>query len=349
MRKSSRNFKPRMRLTFRPYTLELKHVFTIASNSRTSTPIMLTEIEYEGLVGYGEASMPPYLGESQTSVGEFLKKVDLSGFSDPCKIEDILQYVDSVAPGNNSAKASVDIALHDLAGKIMGQPWYKIWGYDPEKTPYTSYTIGIDATEVIKQKTEEAASYEILKVKLGKGTDKEIIEAVRSVTGKPLYVDANQGWTDRRYALDMAYWLKEREVIFIEQPMPKERIDDIAWLSVNSPLPIIADEAILRLTDLVALKDVYNGVNIKLMKSTGMYEARKMLEFAKTAGMKTMIGCMTETSCAVSAAAQLSPIADFADLDGPLMIKNDIFDGVKFLNGKIILNDKPGIGVAKLL
>ena len=340
--------KAGLKLSFKPYTLELKHVFTVSSNSRTTTPIMLTQIEYDGLIGYGEASMPPYLGESQESVGKFLSKVDLSRFSDPFEMEDILQYIDNIEPFNTAAKASVDIALHDLVGKIIGHPWYRIWGYNPEKTPNTSFTIGIDTPDIVKQKTLEAAPYKILKVKLGKGNDKEMIESVRSVTDKPLYVDINQGWKDKQYALDMAHWLKEKGIVFIEQPMPKEMIEETAWLTANSPLPILADEAVQRLSDLVKLHGAYSGVNIKLMKSTGMREAHEMLEFAKAIGMKTMIGCMTETSCAVSAAAHLSPYADFADLDGPLLIKNDVFNGIKIVNGKVTLNDRAGIGIKPL-
>jgi L-alanine-DL-glutamate epimerase-like enolase superfamily enzyme len=158
-------------------------------------------------------------------------------------------------------------------------------------------------------------------------------------------VDVNQGWKDRNYALDMAHWLHEKGVVFIEQPMPKELTDDIAWLTSGSPLPIVADEAVQRLSDLAKLHDAYSGVNIKLMKCTGMREAHKMIEFARAVGMKVMIGCMTETSCAVSAAAHLSPACDFADLDGPLLIKNDVFDGMKIVDGKVTLNDRPGIGI----
>jgi len=340
--------KAKLRLSFRPYTLELKHVFTVASNSRTTTPVMLTEIEFDGIVGYGEASMPPYLGESQETVGKFLSKVDLSQFSDALDMENILQYVDTIDTYNTAAKASVDIALHDLAGKLMGQPWYHIWGYDPSKTPNTSFTIGMDTPDVVKQMTMEASPYKILKVKLGKGNDKEMIESVRAITNKPLYVDINQGWKDKQYALDMAHWLKEQGVLFVEQPMPKESVDDIAWLTANSPLPIIADEAVQRLSDLVKMREAYTGVNIKLMKCTGMREAHKMVEFAKAYNMKIMIGCMTETSCAVSAAAHLSPVADFADLDGPLLIKNDVFDGMKITDGKVTLSDRPGIGITKI-
>lgn len=340
--------KPKLKLSFKPFTLELKHVFTVASNTRSTTPVVLTELEFDGLIGYGEASMPPYLGETQQSVTNFLSKVDMGRFSDPYNIEEILQYIDSIASGNNAAKASVDIALHDLVGKMKGQPWHSLWGYDPNKVSATSYTIGIDTLEMVVQKTIEASPYRILKVKVAQENDKAMVEAVRSVTDKPLFVDVNQGWMDRNYALEMAYWLKERNVLFIEQPLPKESMDDIAWLSVHSPLPIFADEAIRRLSDLKRIYGAYNGVNIKLMKSTGMHEAHQMLEFANSVGMKTMIGCMTETSCGISAAAHLSPNADYADLDGALLIKNDVFDGMKVVDGKIVLNNKPGIGVEKI-
>jgi L-Ala-D/L-Glu epimerase len=335
----------KMKLSYKPYTLELKHVFTIATSSRTTTPVMLTEIEYEGIIGYGEASMPPYLGESQESASKFLSKVDLDQFKNPFELEKILDYVDSIEENNTAAKASVDIALHDLVGKLMNQPWYAIWGFDKEKTPNTSFTIGIDTPEVVKQKTKEAEIYKVLKVKLGRDTDKEMIETIRSVTDTPLTVDVNQGWTDKNFALEMINWLKERNVEFVEQPMPKEQVDDIAWLSEQSPLPVIADESIQRLPDVIKAYGVYNGINIKLMKCTGMREAHKMLTLAKSLGMKVMLGCMTETSCAISAAAQLSPMVDWADLDGNLLIKNDPYEGVKVVDGKLILNDKPGIGL----
>ena len=223
--------KPKMTLQFRPYELHLKHVFTLASGSRTSTPDMLTEIRYDDYVGYGEASMPPYLGESVESAGNFLRKVDLSGFDSPFLTEDILAMVDSIAPGNHAAKASIDIALHDLTGKIMNQPWYRIWGLDPSKTPDTSFTIGIDTPEVVREKVKEAAPYNILKVKLGQRNDKEMITTIRGVTDKPICVDVNQGWKDRNMALDMIHWLKEQGIVFVEQPMPKEALDDAAWLT----------------------------------------------------------------------------------------------------------------------
>jgi L-alanine-DL-glutamate epimerase-like enolase superfamily enzyme len=340
--------KQGLKLSFEPYDLQLKHVFTLANSSRTTTPAMLTKIEFDGFTGYGEASMPPYLGESQKTAAIFLSALNLGQFSDPFRMEEILEYVNEAAPGNTAAKASVDIALHDLVGKIMQQPWYKIWGYSPENTPHTSFTIGIDEPEVVKQKVKEATPYKILKVKMGSNNDKEMIETIRSVTDKPLCVDVNQGWTDKKMALDMVLWLKGKGIEFVEQPLPKENLDDIAWLSENSPLPIIADEAIQRLCDVKEAIGIYSGINIKLMKCTGMREAHQMINLAHANQMRVMIGCMTETSCAVSAAAQLSPQAEWADLDGNLLISNDPYEGVKVVDGKITLPDRPGIGIKEV-
>lgn len=338
----------KMKLSFRPYELQLLHTFTVAGNSRDTTPVVLTEISYEGLTGYGEASMPPYLGESQESVIKFLNKVDLEQFKDPFMLDDILAYVDSIEEGNRAAKACVDIALHDLIGKLVDQPLYRLWGINPANTPMTSFTIGIDTPEVVKLKTEEAARFRVLKVKLGGGNDREMISTVRSVTDVPIYVDVNQGWKDRQQALDMIHWLAEQGIEFIEQPLPKEAVDDMAWLTAHSPLPIMADEAFQRLDDVAAFKGVYSGINIKLMKSTGLREAHKMITVARALDLKVMIGCMTETSCAVSAASQLSPLVDWADLDGNLLISNDIYEGMKVIDGKVTLNDLPGIGIRKL-
>ena len=338
-----------MKLSFQLYNLMLKHTFTVASNSRTTTPVVLTQIEYDGIIGYGEASMPPYLGEMQASVTKFLSKVDLSSFNDPFQLDEILAYIDGIEEKNTAAKAAIDIALHDLTGKILNQPIHRIWGLSKKNTPNTSFTIGIDTPEIIKEKTLEAGNqYKILKVKLGRDNDKEIIETIRSVTNLPLCVDVNQGWTDKKMALDMIYWLKEKNIVFVEQPMSKENMEDMAWLTQHSPLPTIADEAVQRLADVKPLHQVYSGINVKLMKCGGMREAHKMIELAQALNMKTMIGCMTETSCAVSAAAQLSPLTNWADLDGNLLITNDVFEGIKIINGKVTLNDRPGIGIRKI-
>ena len=343
-----------MALRYFPYELQLRHTFTVATSSRTTTQGVQVEIEYEGLVGYGEASMPPYLQKelgTLESVQAFLKRVqDIIGeFDDPFKLEEILARIDSMSESDAAAKAAVDIALHDLVGKMLGAPWYKIWGFDAAKAPSTTFTIGIDTPDVVRAKTKECAEkFNILKVKLGRDNDKEMIETIRSVTNLPIAIDANQGWKDKKYALDMIHWLNERGIVMIEQPMPKTQIDDIAWITEHSPLPVFADESIQRLKDVAAQKGIFSGINIKLMKCTGMREAWKMLNLARAMDMKVMIGCMTETSCACSAAAQLSPAVDFADLDGNLLIANDRFRGMEVVNGKITIPDLPGIGVVKL-
>lgn len=345
---------PKLKLRFFPYELRLRHVFTVATYSRTTTPDIQVEVEYDGIIGYGEASMPPYLQRelgTVDSVMAFLKRVqDIIGqFTDPFQLEDILAYIDTLSEGDSAAKTAVDIALHDLVGKLLQAPWYKIWGLDKEKTPSTTFTIGIDTPDVVRAKTKECADrFNILKVKLGRENDKEMIETIRSVTDLPIAIDANQGWKDRQYALDMIHWLKEHGIVMIEQPMPKEQLDDIAWVTQHSPLPVFADESIQRLKDVPRLKGVFTGINIKLMKCTGMREAWKMVTLARALDMKVMVGCMTETSCAISAAAQFSPAVDFADLDGSLLIANDRFKGMEVVKGKITLPDLPGIGVVKL-
>lgn len=338
-----------LKLSFEPYELQLKHTFTVSSYSRKTTPGVQVRIDYEGFTGYGEASMPPYLGQTVESVTSFLSKTDLSQFKDPFQLETILAYVDSLSPGDGAAKAAIDIALHDLVGKLLGQPWWRLWGLDPNRTPDTTFTIGIDTPDVVREKTRECVDrFKILKVKVGLDNDKEMIRTIREVTDLPLAVDANQGWKDREQALDEIFWLKENGIVMVEQPMAKERLDDNAWITERSPLPIFADEAIQRLADIPAIKGAYHGINIKLMKCTGMREAWKMANYAHAEGMRVMVGCMTETSCAVSAAAQLSPLADFADLDGNLLITNDLFKGMEVIDGKITLSDRPGIGLIKL-
>ena len=344
----SGSLSPRMKLNWEPYELELRHTFTVASYSRKTTPGVQVRIEYDGFTGHGEASMPPYLGHTVESVCTFLEKVDLGQFADPFQLEEIMAYVDSLSEGDAPAKAAVDIALHDLFGQLLGQPLFRIWGLDAAKAPSTTFTIGIDTPEVVREKTLECAGkFNILKVKVGLDNDEEMIKTIRSVTDLPLAVDANQGWKDRQKALDEIFWLAEQGVVMVEQPMPTERLDDIAWITEHSPVPIFADESIQRLRDIPAIKGAFSGVNIKLMKCTGLLEARKMLTYARAEGMKVMLGCMTETSCACTAAAHLSPGVDFADLDGNLLISNDLFEGMTIRDGRMILPDRPGLGLKK--
>ncbi|OFY86333.1 MAG: dipeptide epimerase [Bacteroidetes bacterium RIFCSPLOWO2_12_FULL_35_15] len=338
-----------MKLNFTPAILYFQRPFKIAHGVRSSTNIVLTQLEHEGIIGFGEASMPPYLSETHETALSFLNKAAnlLSGFKNSFDIEMIIKAIDELAPGNTAAKASVDIALHDLLGKLQNKSCWQLFNCEKENTPYTTYTLGIDEPEIIKQKLIEGNSFKTLKVKLNGENDKLIISTIRSLTNKPIAIDVNQGWKDKHQALEMINWLQDKNVLFIEQPLPKENVDDAFWLYERSPLPLFADESIQRFADIDKVKNCFHGINIKLMKCTGIFEANRMISYARQLNLKILIGCMTETSCAVSAAAQLSPLVDYADLDAPLLIKNNFFDGIEFINGKITLNDLPGIGVVQ--
>jgi L-alanine-DL-glutamate epimerase-like enolase superfamily enzyme len=341
----------KLKLTFRPVTFEMKHTFTIFGFSRNRQSSILVEISYDGYTGYGEGGLPPYMtGQTVETAQAFMSKVNLAQFSSPFELDDILTYVDGIEDGFSCPKSAIDIALHDLIGKILGVPLWQYFGYTASNTPHTSFTIGIDTEEIVRQKTIEAAPYSIIKVKLGvdEQTDKHLVNIIRSISDKPMVVDANQGWNDKYFALDMIHWLAEQGIQMVEQPMPKDIFDEMAWVTENSPIPTYADESCQRLVDVPKLQGVFDGINIKLIKCTGLYEARKMISTAEALGMKLMIGCTTESSCAVSAAAQIAPKMDFADLDGNLLIAKDIFDGMKIVEGKIVLNNRPGIGIIPL-
>jgi L-alanine-DL-glutamate epimerase-like enolase superfamily enzyme len=336
-----------MKLTYRPYDLLLKYPFTISGFSRTSTPLMLVELKHEGITACGEASMVPYMGESQQSAADFLSKVDSSQFKYPFDFGHINNYLDSIAPGHPAIKAAVDIALHDLDGKLQNKPCWQLLGSAPALMPVTSITIGIDTPAMVLKKLKEAINFgcKVIKVKLGSHSDRALIATIRSATDLPLYVDANQGWKDRRKSLDLTYWLQQQGVQLIEQPFPKADIDANAWLTEHSPLPIIGDEAVQRLPDVEKAIGVYDGINVKLMKSAGMYEAHQMIQLAKRLGLKVLIGCMSETSCATLAAAVLAPKCDWADLDGPFLTSNNPFATPAFKDGKWVLNKEAGLGM----
>ena len=336
-----------MKISYKPFELKLKHPFTIAKFSRTSTPIMLLEISYEGFTGYGEASMVPYMGENIKTATDFMAKVDLAWLKAPFNYDEIIAYLDHIVPGNPNIKAAIDIALHDLQGKIENKPCYHFFGSDPENMPATSYTLGIDTPEILIRKIKEGENCQIIKVKLGKDNDKELINTIRSVTDKPLYVDANQGWTDKQQSLDMVYWLHERGVVLIEQPMAKNDIESNAWITEHSPIAIVGDESVQRFADVEKAKGVYHGINMKLMKSAGMHEGYSMIMKAKELGLKVLIGCMSETSCGTLAAAALAPLCDWADLDGPFLTSNNPYIDPVFSNGKWVLTEDSGLGLKK--
>ena len=340
-----------LKIHYKKELIYFKRPFKIAHGIRTSTPIVLLQLHYKGLIGYGEASLPPYLIETQESVQAFFEKAKpfLESIIDLEDIDTIIEQVNKIQPNNTAAKASIDIALHDLAGKITEQPCWKMFNCKKEDTPYTSYTLGIDTNEGIKQKVNEGISYKYFKVKLNGENDEEIINTIRSITDKPIMVDVNQGWKNKYEALKKIEWLSTQNVLFVEQPIAKENLEDAYWLYEKSPLPIIADEAMQQLHDLENIKHCFHGINIKLMKCGGLNEAKKIITSARKNNLKVLLGCMTETSCAISAAAQLSSLVDYADLDSPLLITNDFFKGIQFVKGKIELNDLFGIGLLERL
>jgi len=334
-----------MHLSFERVDLKLRHTFRISRGAEDVAQVVIAKLEHDGIHGFGEASPSSRYGETIDTVLSFLERVELGDFGDPFELEQTTAHLDDLALGDAAAKAAVDIALHDWVGRKLGLPLYKLWGLSKSKAPLTSFTIGIDSPDVITQKVAEAESYPILKVKLGTDHDKDIIAAVRRATKKRIRVDANEGWKTKELALERIKWLEQEGVEFVEQPMPASDLAGCTWLRERVNLPLIADENCVRLHDVPRLRDAFDGINIKLMKCGGLREAMRMIHTAKALGMKTMLGCMIESSIAITAAAHLSPLVDYADLDGNLLITNDPFEGVKVKEGKIVLSDEPGLGV----
>jgi len=300
----------------------------------------------DGLTGHGEgAPIVRYREDAKGALSAVESLRDFLLAADPMQFSKVMGEVFRRVDGQWAGKAAVDIALMDWVGQKLGIPLYTYFGLDPKDTPVTTFSIGIDTPEITRQKTREAEPYPILKVKVGLDTDEATIEAVRSVTKKPLRVDANEGWKDREEAVRKINWLEKQGVEFIEQPLAADRIEDTRWIRSRVHIPIIADEACRHASDIPKLKEAYDGVNVKLDKSGGMLEAYRMIEVAKAMGMKTMLGCMISSSVSVTAAAQLSPLVDYADLDGNLLIANDPFHGVRVEKGKLILPNRPGLGL----
>jgi L-alanine-DL-glutamate epimerase-like enolase superfamily enzyme len=339
-----------MKLTYQKYDLHLRHPFRIAVYTRTYTPIVLIQIAHEGIIGYGECSMPQYLGETQETAAAFFEWVEAEKIltqvpPNTIDIHAIMAEIERLKSGNTAAKAAIDIALHDLKGKIEKRSVWQILGSQPNPMPKTSYTIGIDTPSVLRQKVAESAGFDILKIKLGSDDDKQIIRTIREVSDKPLYVDANQGWADVSFALDMIHWLREQGVLLIEQPMLKTDLEGNARVTEGSPLPILADESFQRLTDFERISGAFHGVNIKLMKATGLCEAQKMVAEARRRQMRIMVGCMSETSCGIMAAAALAPQCDYADLDTTWLVSNNPFESPILRGGKIALTEAFGLGL----
>lgn len=300
----------------------------------------------DGVTGQGEGAPIPRYHESAASAAKAIDSVrDSVTSTDPWYFSKLLAQVFQRVNGQFAAKAALDIALMDWMGRRLGIPLYQYFGLDPKDAPVTTFSIGIDTPEMTRKKVEEAAQYPVLKVKVGLDTDEASIDAIRQATKKPLRVDANEGWSDKEEAVRKINWLEKMGVEFVEQPMPASMIEETRWVRNRVHLPIIADEACLHPSDIPKLQSAYDGVNIKLDKAGGMLEAYRMIQIAKSLGMKTMLGCMISSSVSVTAAAHLSPLVDYADLDGNLLIANDPFTGVQVKDGKLILPGRPGLGL----
>jgi len=326
--------------------LQLKHTWTTVMSSSTHRDVLYTTIRQDGIAGRGEGAGIVRYGESAESGVAFvnrlapeLARMDLRQFGK------VIDWVLKQSEADWAAKAALDIAIYDWIAQRRGIPVHALWGLDPKDTPLTTFSIGIDKPEVIRQKVREAEAYPVLKIKVGLTNDEEVIEVVRSVTKKPLRVDANEGWKDKDEAVRKINWLEKMGVEFIEQPMPAHMLEETRYVRQRVHIPIIADEACLRPTDIPKLANAYDGVNIKIDKAGGLLQGYRMIQIARSLGLKTMLGCMISSSVAITAAAQLSPLVDYADLDGNLLIANDPFAGVRVLNGKLSLPTGNGLGL----
>ena len=326
--------------------LNLRHTWTTTMSSSQYRDTLYVAYTRDGITGHGEGAPIVRYHEDAESARKAVESVRALLLSaNPMQFAKVMAEVFRRVPGEWAGKAAIDIALMDWVGQRLGIPLYTYFGLDPKDAPLTTFSIGIDTPEITKQKTREAADFPVLKVKVGLATDEPTIEAVRSVTKKPLRVDANEGWKDKEEAVRKINWLEKMGVEFIEQPLPAEMIEETRWVRGRVHMPIIADEACQRASDIPKLKDAFDGVNVKLDKSGGMLEAYRMIQIAKALGMKTMLGCMVSSSVTVTAAAQLSPLVDYADLDGNLLISNDPFRGVLVEKGKLVLPGGAGLGL----
>lgn len=326
--------------------LELRHLWTTTMASNAYRDTLHAQYTREGITGYGEGAGIIRYQQNALEGQKALESVkSLITSADPWRFEKLLAELDRRLPGQRAALAAVDLALMDWLGKRLGIPIYRHFGLDPADAAITTMSIGIDTPEVTRQKVKEAEDFPFLKIKVGLASDEATIDAVRSVTKKPLRVDANEGWTSKEEAVRKINWLESQGVQFIEQPLPAHMIEETRWVRARVHMPIFADEACHSAEDIPKLREAFDGVVIKLDKSGGLVEAHRQITVAKALGMKTMIGCMVSSSCTVTAAAHLSPMVDYADLDGPLLIANDPYTGVTFRKGKLILPDAPGLGV----
>ena len=327
-------------LRHRTIELHLRHTFRLARGATDSRLNLIVELEHDGHVGLGEAAPIARYDQDAESAARAVETM-VPRLEDPRAFD---STGEAAVPGQPAAAAAVDMALRDLAGKRLGAPLYELLGIDPRRAPVTSFTIGMDTPEVVVEKVREASAFEVLKVKMGSDDDRAVLEAVRDTTDRPLRVDANEGWT-LDDALGRLEWLERMGVELVEQPLPADQLDEMRELKRVSPLPLFADESLHVAADIPRLAGAFDGINIKLMKCGGLGEALRMIAAARAHGMQIMLGSMVESSLAITAAAHLSPLVDFADLDGNLLVVDDPFAGAAVESGRLVLPDGPGLGV----
>jgi len=327
--------------------LILRHTWTTTMSSSTYRDTVHVQYERDGVTGYGEGApiirYQEYPEQAAQAINAIGSQIDSR---DPWKYDKtIAQIRRALGEHQRAAIAAVDIALFDWLGKKLDVPLYRFFGLDPADAPITDFSIGIDTPEITRQKTIEAKDFPVLKVKVGLKTDEETIEAVRSVTKKPIRVDANEGWTDKEEAVRKINWLEKQGVEYVEQPMPAHMLEETKYVRSKVHLPIFADEACTEAAMIPKLTEAYDGINVKLDKSGGILEAHRWIEIARAVDLKVMLGCMVSSSCSITAAAHLAPLADYVDLDGNLLIDNDPYRGVTVDKGRLVLPNGPGLGL----
>lgn len=334
------------KISWETKALKLKEVFTISRSSRSEVPNVFITLTKNGISGYGEASPNSRYEETPEKVVEFIKRLPEEFLDEVSSAEELAEKLDGITEPVQSAKTALEMAWLDWWAKSENQPLWKLWNAKLPVGPVTSYTIGIDSPEKMQEKILAAGQYPVYKIKLGTDHDRELINAIREVTDKPLRVDANEGWKTIVQAKKEIEFLSEQNVELIEQPMPSASVEEMKELKQWSPLPLCADESFIGNEDLKDISEAFHIINIKLMKIGSLVKARKVIDEAHHLGLQVMIGCMIESSLANSAGALLALNAEFADLDGHLLITNDPFNGLSVdESGKIILSEDPGFGV----
>ncbi|HEX8392447.1 MAG TPA: dipeptide epimerase [Longimicrobium sp.] len=342
-----------MKLTFEIVELQTRHAFNIARQVGPPTRrlVWVRVRDNDGVEGWGEASPQPFYGETADTVTAILPRLaealEEAAGGDPFALERIDTALHHALAHNGSARVAISAALHDLVGKRLGVPVWKLWGLDPAAAPRSSFTIGIDEIEVMRAKVREAAAYPILKIKVGTPRDREILSMIREeAPGKTIRVDANTGWSAKQTIAAMPMF-QEFGVEFVEQPLPAHDLAGLKLVRDHSPLPIIADESVENATDVAKLAGVVDGVNIKLSKCGSLREAIRIVQAARAHNMKVMLGCMIESTLGIAAAVQLTPLVDYVDLDGAALLAHDPFDGPGIeADGRVRFNAEPGLGVS---